>query len=223
MMRASTRSTRGRSNETYSVSGFNHGPDPLPLGLFEPFRSKAEAGRKLPFVLNPLVQGVVGLHPFGIGISLSAVQQTGWLMAGFWSDAPHAPSPPGENPGVPGEARMRGDPPHGRRPQIHPNRLVPGPRPRIDLRNRFLRRPEFRNSREIFSRSNDNIRGREHDPLKQMLRNDEESSEGQVCGELTNGNDRTTILRAGQRELTTRTWELTTGTARGRQLRTQLF
>src|SRR5512135_1436844 len=71
--------------------GFDHGPDPLPLGLFEPFRSQAEAGSKRPFALNPLVEGVVGLHPFRIGTTLSAVQQTGQLMAGFWSDAPHAP------------------------------------------------------------------------------------------------------------------------------------
>jgi hypothetical protein len=37
------------------------------------------------------VEGGVGLHPFRIGTPLSAVQQTGRLMAGFWSDAPHAP------------------------------------------------------------------------------------------------------------------------------------
>jgi hypothetical protein len=32
--------------------GFSDGPDPLPLGLLEPFRGQAEAGRKLPFALN---------------------------------------------------------------------------------------------------------------------------------------------------------------------------
>jgi hypothetical protein len=71
--------------------GLNDGPDPLPLGLFEPFRGQAEAGRKLPFALNPLVEGVVGLYPVRIGTTLSAVQLTGRLMAGFWSDAPDAP------------------------------------------------------------------------------------------------------------------------------------
>src|SRR5262245_35309797 len=71
--------------------GFDDRPDPLPLGLFEPFRGQAEAGSKPPFTLNPLVEGVVGLQPFRIGTTLSAVQQTGRLMAGFWSDAPYAP------------------------------------------------------------------------------------------------------------------------------------
>ena len=97
--------------------GFNHGSDPLPLGLLEPFRGQAEAGRKLPFALNPLVEGVVGLHPFRIGTTLSAVQQTGRLMAGFWSDAPHAPVFGLEAPGQPSIRFANDQAPAFRRPE----------------------------------------------------------------------------------------------------------
>src|SRR5512135_793085 len=122
--------------------GFDDGPDPLPLVLFEPFRGQAEAGRKLPFALNPLVERVVGLHPFRIGTTLSAVQQTGRLRAGFWSDAPHAPtrSRPGASncPNGPSPSRgknlwadrlliWRG--PMGGHPGVEPRPLAPPSRP----------------------------------------------------------------------------------------------
>src|SRR3954471_8041777 len=71
--------------------GFDDGPDPLPLGFFEPFRREAEPGGQPLFALNPLAELVVGFHPSRLSTVPTAVQQTGRLMPGFWSDAPHAP------------------------------------------------------------------------------------------------------------------------------------
>lgn len=71
--------------------GFDDGPDPLPLGFFEPFRGEAEPGGQPLFALNPLAELVVGFHPSRLSTVPAAVQQTGRLMPGFWSDAPHAP------------------------------------------------------------------------------------------------------------------------------------
>jgi hypothetical protein len=71
--------------------GFDDGPDPLLVGYFEPVRGQAEAGSKLLFALNPLAEVVVGLHPFRVSTSLSAVQQTGRLMPAFWSNATRPP------------------------------------------------------------------------------------------------------------------------------------
>src|SRR3954454_14081762 len=71
--------------------GFDDGPDPLPLGVFEPFRGEAQPGGQPLFALNPLAELVVGFHPSRLSTVPAAVQQTGRLMPGFWSDAPHAP------------------------------------------------------------------------------------------------------------------------------------
>ena len=43
--------------------GLDDGPDPLPLGFFEPFGGEAEPGGQPLFALNPLVELVVGFHP----------------------------------------------------------------------------------------------------------------------------------------------------------------
>jgi hypothetical protein len=222
MMRASTRSTRGRSNETYSVSGSDSGR--RFTTTWSPRSRRSSHARHCRSASSSSARARRRWSP-SLGDRHHLVRcPPNWTAYGrFLVRCSSRPFSRGENPGASGEGQMTGDPPDSRRPQIHPSRLVPGPRPRIDLRNRFLRRPEFRNSRELFSRSNDNIRGRERNPLKKMLRNEESSSEGQVCGELTKGNDRTRILRDSHWEPTTRTWELTTGTARVRQLRTQLF
>src|SRR3954463_4692448 len=75
--------------------GFDDGPDPLLLGFIEPFRGEAQAGGQPLFALNPLAELVVGFHPSRLSTVPAAVQQTGRLMPGFWSDAPHAPSSSG--------------------------------------------------------------------------------------------------------------------------------
>src|SRR3954468_13572454 len=71
--------------------GFDDGPDPLPLDFFEPLRGEAEPGGQPLFALNPLAELVVGFHPSRLSTVPAAVQQTGRLLPGFWSDAPHAP------------------------------------------------------------------------------------------------------------------------------------
>src|SRR3954469_5906984 len=74
--------------------GFDDGPDPLPLGFFEPFRGEAQPGGQPLFAPNPLAELVVGFHPSRLSTVPAAVQQTGRLMPGFWSDAPRAPRAP---------------------------------------------------------------------------------------------------------------------------------
>src|SRR4051812_24252959 len=69
--RAEPRGGRDLADRQPRLMGLDDGPDPLPLGLFEPFRGQAEAGSKLLLASNPLAEGIVGLHPFRIGASPS--------------------------------------------------------------------------------------------------------------------------------------------------------
>ena len=71
--------------------GFNDGLDPLPLGFVQPFRGEVQAGGQPLLALDPLAELVVGFHPSRLSTIPAAVQQTGRLMPGFWSDASHAP------------------------------------------------------------------------------------------------------------------------------------
>ena len=73
------------------LMGFDDGPDPLTLGLFQAFGGEAEPGGDLLFAANPLFELVVGFHSSRLTISPVAVQQTGRLMACFWSDATRTP------------------------------------------------------------------------------------------------------------------------------------
>ena len=43
--------------------GFDDGPDPLALGIFQTFGGEAEPGGNLTFAANPLFELVVGFHP----------------------------------------------------------------------------------------------------------------------------------------------------------------
>jgi hypothetical protein len=73
--------------------GLDNSPDPLALGLLQAFRGQAEPRAIPPYAANPLFELVVGFHsPKLINNSL-AVQQTGRLVACFWSDATRPPSP----------------------------------------------------------------------------------------------------------------------------------
>ena len=71
--------------------GFDDGPDPLPLGFFEPFRGEAQPGGKPLFAPDPLSQIVVGFYLSRLNINRAAVQQTGRLMASSWSNDTRTP------------------------------------------------------------------------------------------------------------------------------------
>src|SRR5204863_5291094 len=90
--RAEPRGRRDLSERQPRLMGFDDGPDPLSLGFFEPFRGEAQPGGQPLFALNPLAELVVGFHPSRLSTVPAAVQQTGRLMPGFWSGAPHAPT-----------------------------------------------------------------------------------------------------------------------------------
>src|SRR4051812_6221971 len=102
--------------------GFDDGPDPLALGLFQAFGGEAEPGGDLLFAANPLVELVVGFHASRLTSSPVAVQQTGRLRACSWSNATRTPYPGG----TPGACRVvRGNPLclQGRRPSPCSNRV----------------------------------------------------------------------------------------------------
>ena len=52
--RAEPRGRRDLSDRQPRLMGFDHGPDPLPLGFFEPFRGEAQPGCKPLFAPDPL-------------------------------------------------------------------------------------------------------------------------------------------------------------------------
>src|SRR3954452_3784720 len=74
--------------------GFDDGPDPLAPGFFQAFRGEAEAGGELLLAPDLLIELIVGFRPCRLCIRPAAVQQTGQLMAGFWSNASRRPAIP---------------------------------------------------------------------------------------------------------------------------------
>ena len=65
--------------------GFDDGPDPLALGVFQALRGETEPGGDLLIAANPIFEFVVGFHSSRLTISPLAVQQTGRLRACSWS------------------------------------------------------------------------------------------------------------------------------------------
>jgi len=51
--RAEPRGRRDLSDRQPRLMGFDHGPHPLPLGFFEPFRGEAQSGGKPLFAPDP--------------------------------------------------------------------------------------------------------------------------------------------------------------------------
>ena len=76
---ARTETGRGRdlADGQPRLMGFDDGPDPLALGVFQAFRGEAEPGGDLLFAANPLLELVVGFHSSRLTISPVAARVAG--------------------------------------------------------------------------------------------------------------------------------------------------
>src|SRR5262245_28411344 len=99
---ARTEAGRGRdlADGQPRLMGFDDGPDPLALGLFEAFRGEAGPGGDLLLAADLLFELVAGFHSSKLRIGLEAVQQTGRLMPVSCSDATWTPRPTVGHPDV---------------------------------------------------------------------------------------------------------------------------
>ena len=69
------------------MMGFDDGPDPLLLGLFEPFRGELQPVGKPPFAADLIQELVVGFHHVRLSDAMVPVQQTGRQSVVFCAPA----------------------------------------------------------------------------------------------------------------------------------------